>query len=81
MAKRGLEYFRYGKPLDIKTSWKSSKLEASSEDVGDNEEANLMPEEFVRFDFVPFKLTDTDTAIGLRLGGNEGYAGGSGYCR
>jgi len=69
----------YGKPLDIKTSWKSSKLEGPSQDVDEGEEINVMPEEYRRFDFAPFKLTDTDTAIGLRFGWNEGYAGGTGY--
>ncbi|MEY3880588.1 MAG: hypothetical protein RIQ94_1384 [Pseudomonadota bacterium] len=69
----------YGKPLDIKTSWKSSQLEGPSQDVDEGDEINLMPEEYMRLDFALFKLTDTDTAIGLRLGWNEGYAGGSGY--
>jgi len=69
----------YGKPLDIKISWKSSKLAGPFQDVGEGEEINLMPEEYMRFDFAPFKLTDTDNAIGLRFGWNEGYAGGTGY--
>jgi len=69
----------YGKPLDIKTNWKSSKLEGPSQDVDEGEEINLIPEEYMRFDFAPFKLTDIDTAIGLRFGWNEGYAGGTGY--
>ncbi len=38
-----------------------------------------MPEEYVRFDFAPFKLTDTDTATGLHFGWNDGHAGGTGY--
>ena len=46
---------------------------------GDSKEINLIPEEYMRFDFAPFKLTDTDTTMGLRVGWNEGYAGGTGY--
>ncbi len=71
----------YSKPLDVKTSWKwtqqpgpSGKFSAPSSD-----ESDLMPEEYMRFDFAPFKISDTDTAFGLRLGWRDIYAGGGAY--
>jgi hypothetical protein len=71
----------YGKPLDVRTSWKYSALEGPQGkfDVPGSDEADLLPEEYVRFDFAPYKLSDSDTAFGLRLGWNDGYAGGTGY--
>lgn len=71
----------YGKPLDTKTGWKSSKLEGprGKFNAPSSEESDLMPEEYMRFDFAPYKITEADTAIGLRLGWNEGYSGGTGY--
>lgn len=71
----------YGKALDVKTSWKSSKLEGPQGkfNVPDSSESDLMPEEYSKFDFAPYKLAEGDTAIGLRVGWNDGYAGGTGY--
>ena len=75
----------YSKPLDIKTGWQYKKLDESTYYVpssyisisrGKN---NTMPEEYERFDFAPFKINETETAFGLRLGWNEGYMGGFGY--
>ncbi|NHZ97551.1 hypothetical protein [Massilia sp. CCM 8734] len=68
----------YGKPYDIKTSWAFSHVEGPGEDddTPGGRENGLMPEQYRRFDFAPYKITPTETAIGLRLGWNEGYAGG-----
>ncbi|NHZ39440.1 hypothetical protein [Massilia aquatica] len=68
----------YGRPYDIKTSWALRHVDGPRED-DDAPEARkngLMPEQYRRFDFAPYKITPTETAIGLRLGWSEGYAGG-----
>lgn len=71
----------YGKPLDIRTSWKYSYLPGPQGkfDVPGSEESDLLPEEYERFDFAPYKLNESDTAFGLRLAWNDGYSGGTGY--
>lgn len=71
----------YGKPLDTRTSWKSSKLVGPQGkfDVPGSDESDLMPEEYVKFDFAPYKIAEGDTAIGLRVGWNDGYSGGTGF--
>ncbi|UOD28598.1 hypothetical protein INH39_24590 [Massilia violaceinigra] len=68
----------YGKPYDIKTSWAFSQVEGPGEDDEPpaSGQKGLMPEQYRRFDFAPYKITPMETAIGLRLGWNEGYAGG-----
>lgn len=68
----------YGKPLNIKTNWESSKLVVPFQHISKNKNS-IMPGEYERFDFAPFKINDTETAFGLRLGWNEGYSGGTGY--
>ncbi len=74
----------YGKPLDIRTVWNANKLVPSSyyepfySDIT-RDKNNAMPEEYERFDFAPFKINETETAFGLRLGWNEGYFSGFGY--
>lgn len=64
----------YGEPINIKTNWRLTNLEGP-----DGGEENLLPTDYVRFDFSPFKISDSETAFGVRLGWNEGYAGGTGY--
>ncbi|NHZ87587.1 hypothetical protein F2P45_00850 [Massilia sp. CCM 8733] len=68
----------YGKPYDIKTSWAFRHVEGPQEDddTPAGQDSGLMPEQYRRFDFAPYKIAATETAIGLRLGWNEGYAGG-----
>lgn len=74
----------YGRPLDIRTVWNATKLVPSSyyepfySDISRGKD-NTMPEEYERFDFAPFKINETETAFGLRLGWNEGYFSGFGY--
>lgn len=68
----------YGKPYDIKTSWAYRNVEGPQEadDTSAGGADGLMPEEYRRFDFAPYKITPTETAIGLRLGWSQPYAGG-----
>jgi hypothetical protein len=70
----------YGKPLDVRTSWKYSFLPGPQGkfDVPDSGESDLLPEDYVRFDFAPYKLNASETAFGLRLAWNDMYAGGGG---
>jgi len=79
--KKPTQIANYGKPLDVKTSWRSSTLTGPSGKFTEpsSEDSDLMPEEYKKFDFAPFKITEVDNAIGLRLGWDEGYAGGTGY--
>ena len=62
----------YGRPLDITTSWQYSKLEGPFA----AECRAIVPVEYSRFDFAPFKISSTATAFGMRVGWDEGYAGG-----
>ncbi len=67
----------YGKPYDIKTSWTSRHVDGPrDQDDADKNRDGLMPQQYRRFDFAPYKITPTETAIGLRLGWFDGYAGG-----
>lgn len=63
-------------PLDIRMRWEGTDgpSPARADDT-----AGVLPETFVRFDLAPYTLTDEDEAFGLRMGWNEGYAGGGGY--
>lgn len=71
----------YGKPLDVKTSWKESELVGPQGkfDTPGSDESDLMPEEYLKFDFAPYKITEGETAFGLRVGWNDSYAGGGGF--
>jgi hypothetical protein len=71
----------YGKRLDVKTSWKSSKLAGPQGKFGTpgSDESALMPEDYLKFDLAAYKITGSDTAIGLRVGWNDSYAGGTGF--
>ncbi|MBI3228726.1 MAG: hypothetical protein HYZ45_00605 [Burkholderiales bacterium] len=75
----------YGKPLDIKTSWKTSQLMAPLRKLTQaanaplSKETALLPEDYLRFDFAPFKITDNETAIGLRFGWSDSSPEGSSF--
>ncbi|NHZ80853.1 hypothetical protein F2P44_16455 [Massilia sp. CCM 8695] len=71
----------YGKPYDIKTSWKFSGIEGPEGKftTPGSQDSDLMPEEYRRFDFAPYQITPMETAIGLRLGWHDAYAGGAAY--
>jgi hypothetical protein len=68
----------YGKPYDIKTRWNVTGLDGPDGDgpMPGARPEGLMPASYSRFDFAPYKIAPADTAIGLRLGWHEGYAGG-----
>lgn len=71
----------YGKPYDVKTRWDTTELDGPDGDAalpGVTPEG-LMPETYTSFDFAPYKISPTETAIGLRLGWHEGYAGGGAF--
>ncbi|NHZ37467.1 hypothetical protein [Massilia rubra] len=71
----------YGKPYDVRTRWDASGLDGPDGDPGlpAGAAGGLLPETVNRFDFAPYKITATETAIGLRLGWHEGYAGGGAF--
>ena len=66
------------KPVKIETGWDflSPKQFRSASDRN----SNLLPTGVYKyFDFAPFKVSDTQTAFGMRVWRTEGYSGGSGY--
>lgn len=63
----------YGRPLDVTTNWEFTNLK------GPDGEDDLSPQDYIRFDFAPFKISGNETAFGVRVGWNEGWAGGRGY--
>ncbi|RSZ59875.1 hypothetical protein HF313_14195 [Massilia atriviolacea] len=71
----------YGKPLDIKTNWDATSLDGPDRDVltPGGAASGMMPASYRRFDFAPYRIAPADTAIGLRLGWHEGYAGGGAF--
>lgn len=65
-------------PIQVKTNWRFIIPEQFRS--GDRKERVLLPSGiYSEFDFAAFKVTDTQTAFGLRVGSNTGYAGGFGY--
>ncbi len=59
-----------------------ASLKPASQFDCDSKDADTMDgglDELVGVDFATFKINPSDYAIGLRLGHNEGYAGGIGY--
>lgn len=71
----------YGKPVDVKTGWNATGLDGPDGDAAmpGARPDGMMPHTYRRFDFAPYKISPADTAIGLRLGWHEGYAGGGAF--
>ncbi|NHZ37468.1 hypothetical protein [Massilia rubra] len=67
----------YGKALDIETGWNASALARPIvlDDAVRAGRSTILPEEYIRFDFAPYKISATQTAIGVRVGWNERYTG------
>lgn len=67
----------YGKALDIPISWKGTGLAPPlvADPGAGSDGSAVLPEEYERFDFAPYKISATQTAIGLRVGWNERYTG------
>ncbi|TYQ26659.1 hypothetical protein PseudUWO311_11145 [Pseudanabaena sp. UWO311] len=66
------------KSLPLETSWYFIISEQFRSDM--REKRYLPPKgKYKEFDFAPFKVSDTQTAFGLRTGQTDGYSGGFGY--
>ncbi len=65
----------YPGPLDIKTSWRYSNIESPEQDST----SNLNPGNYDCFDFANYKVSDSETAFGIRVGWRTMYSGGGGY--
>jgi hypothetical protein len=65
----------------IASSIKKVKIEAVSNNSNLYQASRrpLIPEGYVEFDFAPYKINNTQTAFGLRLGWEESYSGGNAY--
>ena len=56
--------------IKIQTSWKNSQLQSGIEDFRED------PQQYIKFDFAPYKVTKNSYAFGLRIGWGENYSGG-----
>ena len=57
------------KSLDIEINWDNSQLPCGAEE-------ERVPDNYVKFDFAPYKITTNSYAFGLRVSFFEGYSGG-----
>jgi hypothetical protein len=62
-------------PVDTQVDWSHTDLDMPQSLDTDNG-GKGMPDSWQRFDLAAYKLSDTDTAFGVRAGWSEGYAGG-----
>jgi len=60
------------KPVKVETNLSFSNQNQSSKKP-------LLLEDYLEFDFAPFRISKIQTAFGLRLAWSESYAGGNGY--
>jgi hypothetical protein len=66
------------KSLAIKTGWNFIITEQFRSAIRENR--SILPNgNYKEFDLAPFKVSDTQTAFGLRVGQTDGYSGGNGY--
>ncbi len=62
----------YGKPLDIA----GNTVNWDNIDLGDENLPNSDDMTYYRFDFAPFKISENQTAFGIRVNWSNSYAGG-----
>lgn len=62
---------RYDGPLNVKTNWAHTFLDSPTE-----EDTEILPRTYSRFDFARFKISDDKTAFGVRVAWDQAYAGG-----
>jgi hypothetical protein len=65
----------YPSPLNVRTTWKDSNIESPDGDKN----SYLSPGSYDKFDFANYKISDTQTAFGIRVGWRTMYSGGGGY--
>lgn len=60
--------------LAVKTTFEHSNLEQPEDLTGDA--AGVLPKNYNGLDLAPYKISESETAFGLRFGWSKGYAGG-----
>jgi hypothetical protein len=65
----------YAEGLNVKFDWGSTNCDCPMV----NEEGSLLPQEYQKFDFAKYQISDHKIAFGIRVGWFEGYSGGGAF--